>query len=198
VVAPYDSNYVGDLTFDDKVNANGYLSGPERFPALIEADLTTTQTRRNITEARVESAWNDTSNNQFIEARIGSDAFTRANKTDTLSITGGPDRGLDVRFGLSRFGQTGATPTNGANGQAVDIAELFANPDAVVSNDIGEAVTRGIVPPGTLPAGTTIQEAGLKHAATDTLLSRHEIAEFTVESGQRIASAETTQFTGDN
>jgi len=197
VVAPYDSDYESDIEFPDTLNANGYLSGPEKFPALIEADVTTTQTRRNITEARVESTFNDTSNNQFIEARIGSDAFTRANNTDTLSITGGPDRGLDVRFGLSRFGQTGATPTNGANGQSVDIAEFFANPDAVTPDDIGETVTRGVVPPGTL-TGETIREAGLKHAATDTLLSRHEIAEFTVESGQRIASAETTQFTGDN
>ena len=195
VVAPYDNNYVGDIEFPDTVNANGYLSGPERYPALIEADVTTTDTRRNITEARVESTWNDTSNNQFIEARIGSDAFTRANKTDTLSITGGPDRGLDVRFGLSRFGQTGATPTNGANGQSVDIAELFANPDAVVSDDIGEAVTRGVVPPDTI-TGETIREAGLKSGST--LLTRHEVASFDVLQDQRIASAETTRFTSDN
>jgi len=197
VVAPYDAGFESDITFDDTVNANGYLSGPERYPSLIEADVTTTTTRRDLTEADVTSTWNDISNQQFIEARIGTDAFTRANNSDTLSITGGPERGLNVRFGLSRFGQTGATPTNGANGQAIDVANFSGNPAAVIPDNIGETVTRAVVSPGTL-TGETIKEAGLKNDAGNLLLTRHRLAEFTVEQGQRIASAETSQFTGDN
>lgn len=195
VVAPYDAGYESDLTFDSSVNANGYLSGPELYPSLMEVDLTTTPTRRDLTSARVESTWNNTDNNQFIEARIGSDAFTRSNNTDTLSITGGPDRGVDVRLGLSRFGQTGATPTDGANAQSVDVLDLFGNPDAVTSDDIQSTITRAIVPPGTI-TGDTVREAGLKNGST--LLSRHELAEFSVLAGQRISSSEETNFTGNS
>jgi len=198
VVAPYHEGFESNLTFDDTVNSSsGYLSGPELYPEQLDVELTTTGTRRNITEVRIDSTWNDTTNQQYLEARIGNNSFTRATNTQTLNITGGPDTNFDVRFGMSRFGQTGATPLNGANPQTVSIMELFANPDAVVSNNIGEALTRGVVPPGTID-GETLREAGLKNAAGNTLLSRHELAEFTVESGQRIASAETTQFTGDN
>jgi len=196
-LAVYDQRYEPDLTFDDTNDGSGgYLTGPERFPALIERSLATASTRRNVTEASFTSAWNDTSNNQYVELANDGSTFTRFNN-DTGSVTfASPDRGVDTNIGFGRYSATSnQTPLNGNDPQQIDTWELTANPDATVSDNIGEALTRAIVAPGTL-TGNTIREAGLKSGST--LLTRHVLAEFTVESGQRISSAETTQFTGDN
>jgi hypothetical protein len=72
---------------------------------------------------------------------------------------------------------------------------LNANPDAVLTDNIGEALSRAVVSPGTI-TGETVREAGLKSGST--LLTRHEVASFDVLQDQRIASAETTRFTSDN
>jgi len=197
VVAVYDRRYESNLTFDDTNDGSGgYLTGPERYPALIERSLSTADTRRNVTEASFTSAWNNTSNNQYVELANDGSTFTRFNN-DTGSVTfASPDRGVDTNIGFGRYSATSnQTPLNGNDPQQIDTWELTANPDATVSDNIGEALTRAIVAPGTL-TGNTIREAGLKSGST--LLTRHVLAEFTVESGQRIASAETTQFTGDN
>jgi len=197
-LAVYDQRYEPDLTFDDTNDGSGgYLTGPERYPALIERSLSTASTRRNVTEAAFSSTWNDTSNNQYVELANDGSTFTRFNKSDTGSVTfAAPDRGVDTNIGFGRYSATSnQTPLNGNDPQQIDTWELTANPDAVVSDNIAEALTRAIVTPGTL-TGDTIREAGLKSGST--LLTRHILAEFTVESGQRIASAETTQFTGDN
>ena len=79
---------------------------------------------------------------------------------------------------------------------AVDTSgQFYLLTDAVLTDDIGEALSRAVVSPGTI-TGETVREAGLK--SDSVLLTRHEIAEFVVGSDQRIASAETSQFTGDN
>jgi len=50
-----------------------------------------------------------------------------------------------------------------------------------------------VIAPGTI-TGETVREAGLKSGST--LLTRHVVAEFEVLAEQRLASAETTTFTG--
>jgi hypothetical protein len=198
VVAPADGrfNYTRP---NDNGGSGGYLDGPELFPDVVDVAFENAGTRRNITEATFESTWNDISNNQYIELANDGSTFTRLDNTADGSVTfASPDDGIDTNIGLSRYGsRTTATPQTGYLGQAIQDWDLFANPDAVLTDDIGETIARAIVRPDTI-TGETLREAGLKHAATDTLLTRHELAEFTVEAGQRIASAETTQFTGDN
>jgi len=74
---------------------------------------------------------------------------------------------------------------------------LFANPDAVLSDNIGATVTRAVVPSNTSGiVGNTVREAGLK--SSGTLLTRHILADFDLLSGQRLSSSETTLFTSDN
>lgn len=198
VIAPYDKRFESDLFFDDdNGGSGGFLDGPELFPSVVDVSFATATTRRNITEANFTSTWNDTSNNQYVELANDGSTFTRFNNADTGSVTfASPDKGVDTNIGLSRYGsRTTATPQQGFNGQAIQDWDLFANPDAVFTDNVGETLTRAVIPPDTI-TGETVREAGLK--SDSTLLTRHELAEFLVESGQRISSAETTRFTSDN
>jgi len=188
----YDNRY--SYTFDNTTDANDALSGPESYPELVTQSFSTASTRRDVTEATVTQSWTDTSNNQFVETRIGGDIFTRNNNSQTVTHTGGPDTSIDVNIGLSRFTtDSTTTPTNGDTGQVVQSHELTANPSAVVDDAIGATNTRAVIAPGTI-TGTTIREAGLKSGSV--LLTHHELAGFTVKSGQRLASSETTRFKG--
>lgn len=195
VVAPRDARY--SVTLDDTVDANGYLSGPEQYPSLVEYELTEAVTRRNVTSASFTSSWNSTANEQFVELANDGSTYTRFDNSSSGSASfASGEAGVNTRLGFGRYSASNQqTPTSGNTGQRIESWSLDANPAAVVPDDIGEAVTRGIVPPGTI-TGDTVREAGLKNGST--LLSRHEIAEFDVLAGQRVSSSERTEFSGDN
>lgn len=198
VVAPYDARYESGLTFDnDNGGSSGYLDGPELYPGLVETSLSTASTRRNTTEARFSLSANDVSNQFYVELANDGSTFTRVSNSETGTVTfASPDDGIDTNIGLSRYGsRTTATPQQGFQGQAIDVWNLYASVQAVTSDDIQETLARGIVPPNTI-AGETIRECGLKNGST--LLSRHELAEFTLLQDQRLASSETSSFTGSD
>jgi hypothetical protein len=201
VIAPYDE---GDrfggfsYTFDnDNGGSDGYLNGPQFYPAVFTQSLATASTRRDVTQANFELTANNVSNNFYVELANDGSTFTRVNNSQTGSVTfSSGEKNIDVNIGLSRYGsRTSATPQTGFNGQSVDVFDLFANPDAVITDNIGATVTRAVVSPNTID-GTTIREAGLKSGST--LLTRHRLAEFTVLADQRLSSSETTKFTSDN
>lgn len=199
VVAPYDDRFEGDLTFSTDNGGNGgYLNGPEFYPAQ-EVASTSAGTRRNVSEASFVSAWNDTSESQYVEIAVDGQNYTRFDNTSSGSVAFGQlESGLDVNWSFSRYSDgSQMTPLEGNQGQRMSSWELYSNPDAVVTDDIAQTVTRAIVPPNTTEVlGETIREAGLKNGST--LLSRHELAEFVVDSDQRLASSESTRFRGDN
>jgi len=194
VIALVDNEYTYNFDNDNGGN-DGFLDGPQLYPDFLDISLTTAETRRNVTEARFASSWNDTSEDQFVELSNDGNNFTRITNSDSGSVTfASPESGVDANIRLSRFGsRTTATPQTGFNGQRIDSWQLFANPDAVLPDDINEAVSRGVVPPNTI-TGETIREAGLLSGST--LLTRHVLAEFDVLADQRLASSETTTFTG--
>jgi len=198
VVAPHDDrfSYTFDDTPTDGTDGGRYLSGPQLFPADLPISFITADTRRNVTTANFDLTANDASNNFYVELANDGSTFTRINNSQTGSVTfAGPESGVDTNINLSRYGtRTNATPTEGFNGQVIESWNLSANPDAVVSDNINATNTRAVVPPNTI-TGETIREAGLK--SSGTLLTRHEIAEFTLETGQRLASSESTAFKGD-
>ena len=199
VVALYDDRFSDQLSFPDDVHEpDGFYDGPELFAEQVIQPLDTAQTRRNVTEANFVSSWNDTSGDQYVELANDGSTFTRINNDETGSVEfASPNAGVNTNISLGRFGgPQNDTPRFGFNGQSIDSWELFANPDAIFTDDVNATLTRAIVPPNTLASGTTIQEAGLK--SDETLLTRHELAEFDVLEGQRISSSETTRFTGDN
>jgi hypothetical protein len=195
VVAVLDTAY--SYTFDNDNGGNGgYLDGPELFPSAFTVSLNTAATRRNVTEANFVSSWNDTSNNQYVELANDGSTFTRFNNSDTGSVTfSAADSNIDSNISLGRFGsRTTATPQTGFLAQEIDSWQLFANPDAVLTDDIGTTITRGVVAPNTI-TGQAVREAGLKNGSI--LLTHHQLAEFTLQQDQRLASAETTIFAGD-
>jgi hypothetical protein len=185
-------------TFDDSVNSpGGYLDGPELYSDLSEVAFEPTTTRRELTSATARQTWNDTSNAQFIElSNDGGSTFLRTNNNDTATGQfANPSNEVIVRVGISRFGQSGATPLQGANGQEVSVHDLRADVDAITPEDIGQTLTRAVIPPDTI-TGDTIREAGIKFDGN--LLTHHVLAEFDVLAGQRISSSEITEFTSDN
>lgn len=195
VVAPRDVRY--SVNLDDTVDGNGALAGPERYPASVEYQIQSAGTRRPVTEANFTSAWTDTTGNQYVELANDGSTFTRFSNASSGSVSfESAEAGVDVRFGFGRYSSgNGQTPTDGDAAQRVQSWELYANPSAVVSDDIDATNTRAVIPPNTI-TGETIREAGLKNG--NVLLSRHELAEFEVLADQRLASSETTKFIGDN
>jgi len=198
VVAVYDSRY--PYTFDNTVDStDGYLDGPQLFPDQIVESFTTATTRRDVTTANFSLDANDTSGVFYVELANDGSTFTRINNSDTGSVTfASPERDVDTNISLGRFGtRTTATPKEGFQGQSVSTWQLFANPDAVLSDSIGEASTRAVVAPNTSGVvGETIREAGL--LSSGSLLTRHVLAEFDLLTDQRLASSESTQFSGGN
>jgi len=193
--------------FDSRENINfsptfdagtASFNGPEFFAEQQRVEFDTASTRRLLDEASASQQWNNTDNNQYIElSNDGGSTFIRTTNSETASATfASPSRQVQTAIALSRYsGGTVTTPTVGQFGQFVELHILSANIDSTTSEDIGTTTTRGIVQPNTI-TGETIREAGVK--SNGTLLTRHVLAEFTVESGQRLASDEELTITSDN
>jgi hypothetical protein len=201
VVAPYDTRF--SYNFDNSVTttANGdYLDGPELYPDVFELAFNVANTRRDVTEANISSTWNDVSNNQYVELAIIDDQFSRSNNSQTASVTvseSDADTSVQSNAGLSRYGsRSETTPLNGFNNQIISGWELTGNPAAITPESIGEATTRGIVPPNTTETlNETLQECGI--FGNGSLLTREIFAAFEVSQNERVASDETTFFNGE-
>jgi len=192
----YDERY--SYNFDNTVDANNALSGPELYPTEQVVALSTVPLQRKTDAAEFTSTWSNTDNDQYIEvSNDGGSNYQRVSNSQSGSVTfASLGDALDTNLSLDRYDDGGSgTPQQGNAGQTVDSWTLFTKPDAVTSDDIGEALARAIVAPGEI-TGDTVREAGLKNGST--LLTRHILAEFTVLQDQRLASSETTRFTSDN
>jgi hypothetical protein len=201
LVAVVDKRYVQSVSNIDNTvsSAGGYLSEPSLFPSGFTQTLSSVTTRRNISEGTFNSTWVDgnVTGAQAIElSRDGSIFQTFSNTANASYTFSSPTQEITARFVFDNYGsRTTATPTEGFKGQAVDLWELFVNPETPSSDDIGVTNARAIVPPNTSGiTGNTVREAGLKSGST--LLTRHELAEFVLKTDQRLASSETTRFKG--
>ena len=182
-----------DYTFDNTTDANDNLSGPENFPDSFQTDFATVNTQRDVTEATISQSWSDTTNNQSISARIGNDPYSTTTNSQTLSITGGPARSIDVRATLSRHTTDSTTfPTSGDTGQSIFLHELFGNPEAITKDGIGEANVRAIIPAGDA-VNSTFAESGLFDSAGN-LLTSGVVPEFEKQDGQLVISSERLRF----
>jgi hypothetical protein len=126
VISIYDKREEPSLTFDNSVDANGYLSGPETKPESVTVTGDIVGTAFNISASNLASVWDDTSGSQAIAAsNDGSGLFVTASNASSLDQSySGDGRQAQVRFTLSRYGsRSTATPTSGFNGQAVDSFE---------------------------------------------------------------------------
>ncbi|MFC7044308.1 fibronectin type III domain-containing protein [Halobacteriaceae archaeon GCM10025711] len=127
-VALYDKGY--SYTWDDTVDANGYLSGPELYPDAYQRAFNKATSAYSITAGEVDATFNDVTGNQAIAlSNDDGQTWTSASNTSTLDTTFGSAGGsITFRTTLSRFGsRTTATPTQGFNGQYLDAYDLYAD-----------------------------------------------------------------------
>ena len=197
IISPYDTGdrYGGfSYTFDNaNGGSSGYLDGPELYPDEFAFAFDSVSTRRTLQNATATQVWNDTSNNQYIElSNDGGSTWITTNNSQTATANfASPETQVQTRVGFSRYGsRSSATPQTGFNGQAIDDHALEADIDAVTATGLGAVDVRGIVPPGTITAGTDLKEAAQLDSSNNAL-TRVIFADLTVESNQRITSSET-------
>ena len=185
-----------DLEGWDDTDTNDQLPGPWLYPDLVEVAFDTAPTRRNVTEARFESTWNNTENRQFVELANDGETFTRFDNADSGSVEfTDPDSGVDVTIGIGHFAtDTTTTPTEGDTPQALDVWNLFANPDAITPDDIGTAQIRAIIESDDA-LGSSFAESGLIDSS-DTLLTSNRIPEFEKQESL-VISSERLRFNND-
>lgn len=195
VVAITDGRFT--YTFDNTVDANNALSGPELYTTLTEQTFATATAEQNFDAARLNQTWNNTENDQYIAvSNDGGSNFERADNAQTLDASFNQSNNEAItKVGLSRFddGRT-TTPTSGNSGQAIDLHELFAEVNTIRPSDIGIADVQGIVGANTID-GETLREAG-ELDTNANLLTRCTFAEFEVAQDERVISSEA--FSWDN
>lgn len=127
-VTIYDKDYPPTV-WGEATDITGQVDGPAHFPQ--DQELLFDNYRRTwaLTDARVESTWNDTSNGQAIELspNDGADYLSFANQTDVTADFESNDLYGDVlqpRVTLSAFGTTGWL-TQRAQGQEITAFDVF-------------------------------------------------------------------------
>jgi hypothetical protein len=137
LIVLYDRDY--SYTFDNSVDSNGHLSGPELYPAPATATLNPEKTGFNIGSLTASLTINDTSNGQSISlSNDGANFTTKSNTSSaTVDFTAG-GRTAQVKLTLDGFGsRTTATPTERYKGQSVDAYDLTGDlNDLVVIDEI--------------------------------------------------------------
>lgn len=193
-VSVHDRRY--NFTFDnDNGGSSGYLDGPETRPDLHDVVFNTATTRRKVENATAELNIDDTSNQQYIElSNDDGGTWHKTSNSSTASASfASAETDVDVRVGLSRYGsRTSATPQTGFKSQAISLYELFADVDAITSEETGACSVKAIIPPGTI-TGSTLREAA-QLDGSGTALTRSIFADIDVSANQRVISSERTSF----
>jgi hypothetical protein len=178
---------------DNTLNTSGgFLDGPALFPDLATVTFDQVNTRQDFQTGTLDTSFNDTSGNQFIQVARGSTTRRFDNQETASYSLNTKDNTATTTLGLSRFdnGSQSATPRFNYLGQFVSVYQLLTEIDQPTTDDINEILTRGVIAPNTA-TGSTFREAGLLDSNSN-LLTRHILAEFDVLQDQRVASSETT------
>lgn len=136
-VAPYDGRF--SYNFDNTVDSNDALDGPELFPDSHELILDRAPTTWSVNQATLSTSWDDTGGNQRIQLRLPPDGSWgpsdgTEDNTDTITDHGfGSDAGSAVqgRARFSRYGTQSTTPKNGFNGQKLQSWTLTIDGDDI-------------------------------------------------------------------
>jgi hypothetical protein len=187
-------------TFDNSIDSNETLAGPELFPDQVTYSLAEEALAQPAERATVTQTWTDTSGDQFVEVDLAG-STTKATNSTTATTSSPDDTVADsvaVRVGLSRFGsRTNTTPREGFRGQSIDDHEVTADPDSALRNGIGQLRTRIRTPNGDLSAYSgDLVEAGTVDA-NDVLLTRGVFSAFDIPSAMAITSNELLAFDRD-
>jgi hypothetical protein len=112
----YDNRY--NYTFDNTVDTDNHLSGPQLYPDAFEITFPSTTTNFNITRGKVDSTWSDVSNQQRLQVQFDANWLPDNGNEDNTQVVDVSSpvttRSLRGRARLSRHGsRTTATPTSG-------------------------------------------------------------------------------------
>lgn len=119
-VVPLDGRF--SYTFDDTVDANGYLAGPESRPPSLDVRFEAVEVGARVTEITLTTTMSDTSGSQALRASVDGETFSEASNADTATFTfpGSSFTGAVGSVRLARHGsRSTASPTQGFEGQAV-------------------------------------------------------------------------------
>jgi len=187
-------------TFDNSIDSNKTLAGPELFPDQVTYWLAEEALAQPAESVTVTQTWNDISGDQFVEVDLAGSTSKTTNGTTATTSSPNDTVGdtVSVRVGLSRFGsRTNTTPREGFEGQSIDDHEVTADPDSVLRNGIGQLRTRIRTPDGDLSAHSgDLVEAGTLNA-NDVLLTRGLFSPFGIPSAMAITSNELLEFDRD-
>jgi len=129
-VVLYDDRY--SYTYDNSVDGDGWLSGPELYPDAIDIVFDDAETVRSVAAGRAELTIDNTSNQQAIAlSNDQGSSYTTTSNTDTFETDfASLGEALRLKVTLSRYGtQSTASPTTGTNGQSLDAYSLKADLD---------------------------------------------------------------------
>lgn len=130
VVAPNDDRYT--YTFDDTVDSDGFLSGPELFPDAVKVAFSPETVVESVSGGRVETTWDDTGASQQLALSNDEGATYKTSANSANFETDFADLGASLTFRatVSRHGtRTTATPTTGFNAQSLKDYTLKADLD---------------------------------------------------------------------
>lgn len=196
-VVLYDDRFT--YTFDNTVDADNHLSGPELYPDTQDTRLENATSQVNSKEVFITTTWDDVSNNQEIRVGKKGDAnpVVQSNtQTFTNTFTNFSSEWF-VEFQLSRYGTRDTqSPTSGFKGQKIDSHLFEIDPDQVQPDAIGKTTSRAIVDAPV--QGVVLTESG-QLTDTDTLLTHSVFAEVELaDTINNLISAETIIFQPSN
>jgi hypothetical protein len=196
-VVLYDDRFT--YTFDNTVDSNNHLSGPEPYPDKQDIRLDNAVSQVNSDEVFVTTNWNNVSNNQ--EIRVGKQGDTTPvvqSNTQTFTHTFTElSAEWFVEFQLSRYGTRDTqSPTTGFKEQTIDTHLFEIDPDQIQPDAIGQTTSRAIV--DNPVQGVVLTESG-QVTDTDTLLTHSVFAEVELaDTINNLISAETIIFQPSN
>jgi len=112
----YDSRY--NYTFDNTVDGDNHLSGPQLYPDAFEITFPSVSTNFNIIRGKIDSTWSDVSNQQRLQVQFGTNWLPDNGNEDNTQVVDVSSpvttRSLRGRARLSRHGsRTTSSPTSG-------------------------------------------------------------------------------------
>lgn len=192
VVCVYDNQY--NYNFDNTVDANGYLSGPELYPDAVTLDFKAVSTEFGVTSLTLNSTWNNIDNGQAL--RVSNNTTGAQEEANVAKTTGTFSEVSQYAIGgavFDRYGsRTTATPTSGHLGQAIEEMFLYLSDSGIVPVDIGKVSTEKRVPAGEL-TGQTIREGG-QTGPVNQLLTHVSFAPEDIESNEILVADETLRI----
>jgi len=137
-VVIYDARFYDSSDWDNEVHEDdGYLDDPALYPEVEGVELDSIQTPQAVETATIETEFNNTDNDQFVE--IGNGQTVREDNSETATVEfEEPETTINATLGLDGFGTDGnQTPRERFEGQEVDLVDVLIDLSVLNISDVG-------------------------------------------------------------